>query len=364
SNCASFLHVWQPMLQCMIRASIQPAWTVSSCLVILIVAASAPSLLAAAPTRSAAEVSRAVNTGLRALDKGTINYEDQRSCFTCHHQTLPMLAQATARQHGFKINEELFRQQTKITHDGFKNRHDKLRSGKGVGGQSMTVAYALWALDIAKWKPDETTEAMVAYLLKTQKKNGRFYVSPTRPPLEDSPAASVTLAAYYLREFASDKQDADADASVARAKKWLIESKPERQEDWNARLWGLHLLDDDEAQIADARKAVLKLQREDGGWSQLPNMESDSYATGQALWMLSESGFSTDDPAYERGVRFLLDTQLEDGSWLVKTRSKPIQTYFESGYPHGKDQFISISGASWAVAALAKTQPRATAAVR
>jgi hypothetical protein len=37
----------------------------------------------------------------------------------------------------------------------------------------------------------------------------------------------------------------------------------------------------------------------------------------------------------------------------VKTRSKPIQTYYESGYPHGKDQFISISAASWATIALA-----------
>lgn len=324
---------------------------------------SAP-LLAADKAIESAKVIRAVAAAIAAIEKGTLNYADQRSCFTCHHQTLPMLAQAAARAGGFKINEDLFRQQTKITHDGFKNRHDKLRSGKGIGGQSMTVAYALWALDIAKWKPDETTEAMVAYLIKTQKKDGRFYTSPTRPPLEDSPAASATLAAYYLQEFASDGQAAEAATTVAKARKWLIHSKPERQEDINARLWGLHLLDADAGQIAEARKAVLASQREDGGWSQLPDMVSDSYATGQALWMLSETGFSTDHPVYQRGVQFLLDTQLEDGSWRVKTRSKPIQTYFESGFPHGKDQFISICGTSWAVAALAKASPRAKTAKR
>ena len=304
-----------------------------------------------------AEVIQAVNAGLRILNQGTVDYEEHRSCFSCHHQTLPMLAQATAREHGFKINEELFRQQSRITHNAFKTRTEKLRAGIGIGGKSMTVAYALWALDIAEWKPDETTEAMVAYLIKTQKKDGRFYTSETRPPLEDSPATSVTIAAYYLQEFAADSQESSADDSVERAKRWLFNSEPERQEDKNARLWGMHLLNANKEQIAAARKAVLDSQRDDGGWAQLSDMSSDSYATGQALWMLREAGLAPEDPVYQRGVRFLLDTQQKDGSWLVKTRSKPIQIYFESGFPHGKDQFISISGASWAVAALAATQP-------
>ena len=46
--------------------------------------------------------------------------------------------------------------------------------------------------------------------------------------------------------------------------------------------------------------------------------------------------------------------QKDDGSWLVKTRSKPIQKFFDNGDPHGKNQFISISATSWATAALAK----------
>ena len=52
------------------------------------------------------------------------------------------------------------------------------------------------------------------------------------------------------------------------------------------------------------------------------------------------------------GVAYLVKTQLSDGTWLVKSRSKPFQTYFESGFPHGKDQFISIAGSCWATTAL------------
>ena len=38
---------------------------------------------------------------------------------------------------------------------------------------------------------------------------------------------------------------------------------------------------------------------------------------------------------YQRGVRYLVDSQMEDGSWLVRTRSPSFQPYFESDFPHG-----------------------------
>src|SRR5206468_3733985 len=102
-----------------------------------------------------------------------------------------------------------------------------------------------------------------------------------------------------------------------------------------------------------ARESVLAAQRDDGGWAQLAAFESDAYATGQTLVILRETGLSPSDPAYQRVAGYLLKTQCEDGSWLVKTRSQPIQVYFDNGDPHGEHQFISIPATSWAVAALA-----------
>ena len=63
-------------------------------------------------------------------------------------------------------------------------------------------------------------------------------------------------------------------------------------------------------------------------------------------------------PAYRKGLGYLISTQQGDGSWHVNSRSKPFQTYFESGYPHGKDQFISIAAAGWATTALALALPK------
>jgi N-acyl-D-amino-acid deacylase len=58
--------------------------------------------------------------------------------------------------------------------------------------------------------------------------------------------------------------------------------------------------------------------------------------------------------ALAKAVAFLLKSQLDDGSWHVKTRAKPVQVFFDNGDPHGKDQFISIAATGWATAALAR----------
>ena len=94
-------------------------------------------------------------------------------------------------------------------------------------------------------------------------------------------------------------------------------------------------------------------QRSDGGWAQLPTLTSDAYATGQALVALKTTGaLKAGDAAYRRGVQFLLKTQMEDGSWYVRSRSIPFQPYFESDFPYGADQFISAAATNWASMAL------------
>jgi squalene cyclase len=76
----------------------------------------------------------------------------------------------------------------------------------------------------------------------------------------------------------------------------------------------------------DGTHNLLAEQRRDGGWAH-PITPSDAYATGQALVALAESGgVATHDRAYAQGVKFLLSTQLEDGSWFVRTRV-PIQPH-------------------------------------
>src|SRR5262249_39124216 len=110
--------------------------------------------------------------------------------------------------------------------------------------------------------------------------------------------------------------------------------------------------------VRNAARLLAAMQRADGGWSQLPGIESDAYATGQALYALSAAGrMSVTDPVYQKGVEDLLQTQADDGTGHVKWRAIWLHPYFKSGFPYGRDQFISTAGTAWAAMALAAAAP-------
>ena len=299
------------------------------------------------------EVRQAVLRGLQIASTAAENYPNHQTCFSCHHQTLPMLALVTARDRKLAVDEKLLSAQADFTLAAFRENLDDLKQGKGVGGRAMTVGYGLWALRLAESKPGETTEAMATYLLKTQHDDGHWSKQTSRPPLEESNISCTVLAAYGLQKFAAEVQRGEAAAALDKAKRWLAAAKLESQEDRVSRLWAVHLLGEEVGPSQSAREQVLAAQRNDGGWGQLDEMPSDAYATGQTLFVLQATGLGTSTAAYRRGMSFLLHSQCEDGSWFVATRSKPVQPYFDNGDPHGKNQFISIPATAWAVAALA-----------
>lgn len=299
------------------------------------------------------EIRAGLNRALVRVQAAAENYPQYRDCFSCHHQTLPVVAMVAARNAGMEIDEGLLHSSIEFTTASFRSRIESLKRGSGIGGRAMTVGYGLWTL----WEPqipgDELTEAMSSYLLQTQEADGRWVANPLRPPLEDSEVTSTVLAALGLDRYAAANQRAEANRAIDAARRWLQSAPLASQEDHNATLWGLWYLDPDERNWAESRKLILDAQRPDGGWAQEPGMTSDAYATGQTLAILHLTGLASDDRRFERGLRYLLDTQQPDGSWRVETRSHPVQAFFDNGDPHGASQFISTSATCWAAAALA-----------
>jgi len=109
--------------------------------------------------------------------------------------------------------------------------------------------------------------------------------------------------------------------------------------------------------ILGARRDLLAVQRSDGGWPDIASMESGAYTTGLAMMALASSGLPVSDPAYQRGVQYLLNTQLEDGRGTLRSRAAGFQPYFDNGFPHGVDQWISAAGTSLATIALTLATP-------
>jgi ankyrin repeat protein len=238
---------------------------------------------------------------------------------------------------------------------------------------AMDDAYRMVAANAAGVKRNLGAAIYARLLISRQNKEGDWDGFHQRPP---SSYSRVTMAALGLRAvqvYHHPSQKAQADAAVARARKFL-ESRPARDtEERSYQLLGLRWALGAEAVAASADRALLRklgaalqaTQRPDGGWSSLPGRESDSYSTGQALVALHDgASVAIIDPSWQRGIAFLLKTQAADGTWHTSSRlhaPAPLSPpYFDAGYAHGHDQFLSMQGASWAVMALSYALEPAT----
>jgi hypothetical protein len=270
----------------------------------------------------------------------------------------------SARQRGFAIDPEKVQTQVDFSAETFRPKREEIAKGRGVPGAETMAGYALFTLEVGGRAPDETTAALVEYLLVRQKADGSWPKPSNRPPIEASLFTDSALAMRALKFYGPGKEAKDSDdlrkrvdAAVARGRDWLLKAKPETTEDKASRLRGLIVAGVEKAEIDGARDMLLGEQRDDGSWSQLPDRDGDAYATGFVLTALRSAGIKPDDKTYQKGVQFLLKTQRDDGAWVVETRSRPVQTFFDNGDPGGKSQFISFAATGWAVLALLETVP-------
>jgi hypothetical protein len=320
---------------------------------------------AAEPAVSASAVRDAIEKSLPLLTKAAVGHREQRKqCFACHNQGVPIFALTAAKSHGFAIDDGELATQLQFIADFLAKNREKFLEGKGTGGQADTAGYALSTLAAGQWQPDETTAAVAEYLLLRHKDRDHWGSSGNRPPTEDSPFSTTFVALRGLAVYATEEQKERTDSRREQVREWLLKTKPKDNEERVFRLLGLKEVAAPAEEIESAMKELLAKQQNDGGWAQLDSAtgeagqpewaaKSDAYATGTALVALQRAGgLATSDAAYQRGLAYLLETQEADGSWHVITRSKPFQAYFESGFPHGNDQFISCAATGWATLAL------------
>ena len=313
-----------------------------------------------AATAGDAAIAAAISKSLPMLEAGAKgSLEHRKQCFNCHNQGLAIMALTTVRSRGFSIDDAHLKQQLQFTADFLTRNRQRYREGEGQGGQVDTAGYALWALHNGDWMPDETTSAVAEYLLLRQSDREHYAPEAIRPPGEQSPFTSTYVALRGLKVFGLPEQKSRIDSRIEIVRQWLNKSEPTDTEDRVFRLRALALLDPCDEKSQQASQELQSFQRSDGGWAQQAGMESDAYATGTALVALHESGgIATDNTVYQNGLKYLITIQKDDGSWHVVSHCKPFQTYYESGYPHGKDQFISMAAAGWSTTALALALPK------
>ena len=139
---------------------------------------------------------------------------------------------------------------------------------------------------------------------------------------------------------------------------WLMSTPTTNSEDRAFRLLGLKWAGVSQDERKHAVADILADQHPDGGWAQLPNMQSDAYATGQALGnALRTAGAKLLIPVYRRGVTFL-KLRTQDQGWLLvrsQAHGMPANNYLDCGFPlYGESQYASFNATCWATMALAE----------
>jgi ankyrin repeat protein len=288
------------------------------------------------------------------LQRTAETFFTEGGCVACHAQNLAGTAVSVARANGISVDESLAAQQLKPVKLQWTPADQILIQGMNVPGAMDTVMYSVLQLAANAAPPDRAIDAMVHNIAWNQRKEGNWrLIGIARPPMEDGDFSRTAICIRALSVYGPPGRKHEFDQRIARAAAWLKAQDPRTTEDRTMQLLGLKWANTDRHSLDDRVKQLVALQRQDGGWSQTRDLASDAYATGTVLYTLHELGTPASDAAYRHGVEYLLRTQLPDGSWHVASRAPKFQPYFQSGFPHDHDQWISAAATAWSTMALA-----------
>lgn len=322
-----------------------------------------PCLFAQAP--EPARIREAAGRALALLQQSSTGFYKVQDCFSCHQLGLPARAYAMARERGIPLDEPAVHTAIvkALTHSPDLSSIDRVVQYNHVIDPSSSEGSALIAAHGLGLEPNLTTAVQARLIASYQRPDGHWNTIDDRPPQGHSVFTATALAARAIQLYLPEELSKESAARTARARGWFLKAAPETTEDSTYRLIGLVWTGASPAESAGAVHDLLALQRPDGGWAQLPRMEPDAYATGEALVALHEGGVPVTGAAWRKGLNWLLSHQNPDGSWRVRTRMvSPAQVsppYFETGFPFGHDQFISSSATAYASMALMLALPKA-----
>ncbi|HJQ25210.1 MAG TPA: ankyrin repeat domain-containing protein [Blastocatellia bacterium] len=302
-----------------------------------------------------AELRTASAKAIKLIQHAQADWYKKETCASCHNQLLPEFTFKLARERGMAIDEAAAREETAGIFGLLKDFDVAVQGYDYI--DAISDGWTLMAAHAAGVRPNLATSAYAQLVASHQREDGGWRTTDARPPQSFSRFTATAVCAQGMQLYMPARLKHETQSRLARARAWLLKATPRSTEDRVWQLLGLQWTGADQMARQNAARQLLAEQREDGGWSQLAALPSDAYSTGAALVALHEgAGLPTDDPAYQRGLRYLLKTQAADGSWHVTSRLHPpapvSPPYFESGFPYGHDQFISLAGSSWATVAM------------
>jgi hypothetical protein len=314
------------------------------------------------PRATPPQVQQTVERSLKYLQGESSSWLATRKCAACHHVPMPLWALGEAGRQGYPVDMKFVTDTFEATLGsrekmiaarliaGPNDPPDPRPLAKGVITGAVFLAAAAKTMPAVPAGQKESVKWIVGDTLKKQRDDGSWEFFLCRPPINESEAGDTVWILLAL------EGEAGTDAALKKATAWLAGVKPsESVQDKAFKVLLAVRAGKSPAEVQPAVDDLLASQRKDGGWGQLPSLQSDAFATGQALYVLSLAGYTAERPAVQRAVDFLVATQKPDGSWPMLSRSSP------DGKPGGSAKYlppITTAAGSWATLGLARLVPK------
>lgn len=256
----------------------------------------------------------AAQLGLNSLLPSAVAWQNRNNCFGCHVQGMAVMGGALGLDNGYEVNGgEL---DALVTFMQAQQKKEYNYGGSGPLTSMLLNGMALAYHEQLVAPGDPENQAILAstaeYTAGEQRSDGRWTHSKLETPVQQGDFQATADAIKVLSRAPGDWSDA-----ITRGVAFLAEAEPETTQDHVYRIIGLVLGDDPtyEDIIYKEVEALRAMQNPYGGWSEIEELDSSPYATGQVLYALKQAGVSVMDPMFQDGVLWLLSTQDWSGHW-------------------------------------------------
>jgi squalene-hopene/tetraprenyl-beta-curcumene cyclase len=321
-----------------------------SLLVVLMISAEpAPADSSSAAGAQDEAIRLAIERGLPYLEKDGVTWIEERKCASCHQVPGMLWGFNAARRHGAAVDPDKLAEWSDwsfnfaVTNLG----QDEQRDGGGLDTMTQLIAGRDDDRD------DETTRTrllnLAQLIVAAQQDDGSWKPAGQLPgqtrPLDDTTQVTTAWAALALTSIPDVPPEVVA--SRDKALEFLQQTDEGKSGEWWAVMLLVAHLHGERDRESSLLHGTLALQNEDGGWSFAPGKPSSPMATGQTLYALAAIGLPSADSAIARARQYLIDTQLDDGSWAMPST---LERKKGEVYP-----IANYWGTGWAVAGLAQT---------
>jgi len=316
-------------------------------------------LLASDEATSETAVRQTIKKSLPFIEEKGLYWIEKKKCVTCHRVSFMTWSLSSAARRGFdvdlaRVNEWI---DWSIEKGIPKPDGDKPIATKNADGLSQQL------LARVEYPSDETrNEAWGKYVdlvTAAQSADGSWKPAGQLPgqkrKIEETTDVSavwhtLALTGELATEADSTRQETLQTSIDAATEKFSTRKEAASTEWYVVRLL-LALETGDDPATAAATKDLLSIQKSEGSWGWLKSDPGDALATGMALYALVKSTEATpqSEQAIQSAIKFLVETQRDDGSWAVKGTKEKKKTKVE--------ETAVYWGTTWAAIALLETLP-------